>query len=85
MVAVLVVGVATWLLWPSAPQVRAQDQMIQVLDGPGDDQRVTLDASFFPPAGGGKAPVVLLAHGFGGSKQSVRSPPCGWRRRATPC
>ncbi|SNT08838.1 ABC-2 type transport system ATP-binding protein [Streptosporangium subroseum] len=72
--AVLVIGVATWLLWPSAPQVRAQDQMIQVLDGPGDDQRVTLDASFFPPAGGGRAPVVLLAHGFGGSKQSVREP-----------
>ncbi|MFD8533537.1 CocE/NonD family hydrolase [Streptosporangium canum] len=71
-VTVLVVGVATWLLWPSAPPVRAQDQRIAVLDGPQDDQKVTLDASFFPPAGGGRAPAVLLAHGFGGSKQSVR-------------
>ncbi|MET8338693.1 CocE/NonD family hydrolase [Streptosporangium canum] len=71
-VTVLVVGVATWLLWPSAPSVRAQDQKIAVLDGPEDDQKVTLDASFFPPAGGGRAPAVLLAHGFGGSKQSVR-------------
>ncbi|MGV9770509.1 CocE/NonD family hydrolase [Streptosporangium sp. NPDC003464] len=71
-VAVLAVGVAAWLLWPSAPPVRAQDHRIEVLDGPRDDQRVTLDASFFPPAGGGKAPAVLLAHGFGGSKRSVR-------------
>lgn len=72
-VAVLVIGVATWVLWPSAPPVRVQDQKITVLDGPGDDQRVTLDASFFPPAGGGRAPAVLLAHGFGGSKESVRA------------
>ncbi|GAA2884340.1 alpha/beta fold hydrolase [Streptosporangium fragile] len=72
-VAVLVVGVAAWLVWPSAPEIRVQDQMITVVDGPKDDQRVTLDASFFPPAGGGRAPAVLLAHGFGGSKQSVRA------------
>ncbi|MBB2913326.1 ABC-2 type transport system ATP-binding protein [Streptosporangium becharense] len=72
-VAVLVVGVAAWLVWPSTPAVRAQNQMITVVDGPRDDQRVTLDTSFFPPAGGGKAPAVLLAHGFGGSKQSVRA------------
>ncbi|MEU4833762.1 alpha/beta fold hydrolase [Streptosporangium sp. NPDC023615] len=71
-VAVLAIGVVTWLVWPSAPQVRAHNQMIAVVDGPRDDQRVTLDTSFFPPAGGGRAPVVLLAHGFGGSKQSVR-------------
>ncbi|WP_436763444.1 CocE/NonD family hydrolase [Streptosporangium sp. V21-05] len=71
-VAVLVVGVAAWLVWPSEADVRAQNQMITVVDGPGDDQRVTLDTSFFPPAGGGRAPAVLLAHGFGGSKQSVR-------------
>ncbi|WP_433240922.1 CocE/NonD family hydrolase [Streptosporangium sp. CA-135522] len=71
-ITVLVIGVAAWSLWPSAPPVRVQDQKIAVLDGPGDDQHVTLDASFFPPAGGGKAPAVLLAHGFGGSKQSVR-------------
>ncbi|MER5649337.1 alpha/beta fold hydrolase [Streptosporangium sp. NPDC002524] len=72
LVAVLVVGVAAWLVWPSEADVRAQNQMITVVDGPGDDQRVTLDTSFFPPAGGGRAPAVLLAHGFGGSKQSVR-------------
>ncbi|MEU6742225.1 CocE/NonD family hydrolase [Streptosporangium sandarakinum] len=69
---VLVIGAAAWLLWPSAPPVRAQDRWITVTDGPRDDQRVRLDTSFFPPAGGGRAPAVLLAHGFGGSKQSVR-------------
>lgn len=73
LVAVLaVLGVTTWLVWPSAPEARGQEQRITVLDGPAGDQRVELDATFFPPAGGGKAPVVLVAHGFGGTKQSVR-------------
>ncbi|MEW9549536.1 alpha/beta fold hydrolase [Nonomuraea sp. NPDC050783] len=70
--ALALIGVATWLVLPSAPQVRGQDQVISVVDGPADDQQVRLDSTFFPPAGGGRAPVVLLAHGFGGSKQSVR-------------
>jgi ABC-2 type transport system ATP-binding protein len=73
LVAVLALaGVVTWLVWPSAPEAKGLDQRISVVDGPADDQRVELDATFFPAAGGGKAPVVLLAHGFGGSKQSVR-------------
>lgn len=33
---------------------------------------VSLDASVFLPGGSGRSPVVLLAHGFGGSKDSVR-------------
>ncbi|WP_236050886.1 alpha/beta fold hydrolase [Nonomuraea cypriaca] len=70
--ALALIGVTTWLVWPSAPEVRAQDQRISVVDGPADDQRVELDATFFPPPDGGKAPAVLIAHGFGGSKQSVR-------------
>ncbi|WP_235854687.1 alpha/beta fold hydrolase [Nonomuraea aridisoli] len=71
-VALALIGVTTWLVWPSAPEVRGQDQKITVVDGPADDQRVELDTTFFPPPDGGKAPVVLLAHGFGGSKQSMR-------------
>ncbi|MEV7968913.1 alpha/beta fold hydrolase [Sphaerisporangium sp. NPDC088356] len=70
--ALLVLGAAVWALWPASPPVRGFDQAIQVVDGPRDDQHVTLDTTFFPPAGGGKAPAVLLAHGFGGSKRSVR-------------
>ncbi|MEV5328220.1 CocE/NonD family hydrolase [Nonomuraea sp. NPDC052634] len=71
-VALALIGVATWLVWPSAPQVRGQDQQITVVDGPADDQQVQLDTTFFPPPDGGKAPVVMLAHGFGGSKRSMR-------------
>ncbi|MEU7000635.1 CocE/NonD family hydrolase [Nonomuraea sp. NPDC046570] len=70
--AVAVIAMTAWWVWPSAPEPRGQNQRIDVVDGPADDQRITLDATFFAPADGGKAPAILLAHGFGGSKQSVR-------------
>ncbi|WP_157246159.1 CocE/NonD family hydrolase [Nonomuraea typhae] len=73
LVAVLVLaGVIAWLAWPQGPEARGRESRITVTDGPADDQRVELDTTFYPPAGGGKAPAVLLAHGFGGSKLSVR-------------
>jgi ABC-2 type transport system ATP-binding protein len=73
LVAVLaLLGVVVWVAWPSPSGARGQDHRITVVDGPAGDQRVEIDATFYPPAGDGKAPVVLLAHGFGGSKQSVR-------------
>jgi ABC-2 type transport system ATP-binding protein len=43
------------------------------VDGPKDDQHVTLDATFFPPVEGGRAPAILLAHGLGGSKDDTRA------------
>ncbi|MET8161110.1 alpha/beta fold hydrolase [Sphaerisporangium sp. NPDC005289] len=70
-VVVAVIGAVAWAVWPS-PAVRAFDQVIPVADGPSGDQHVLLDTTFFPPATGGRGPVVLLAHGFGGSKRSVR-------------
>src|SRR5215468_1022758 len=45
---------------------------IPVVDGPGGNQRVVIDASFFTPPGGGRLPAVLLAHGFGETKDAVR-------------
>src|SRR5215468_10557969 len=45
---------------------------IPVMDGPGGNQRVVIDASFFTPPGGGRLPAVLLAHGFGETKDAVR-------------
>ena len=51
--------------------VTARTLRITVTDGPGHDQRVSLDATFFTPAGGGRHPAVLLAHGFGGSKDDM--------------
>ncbi|WP_343947744.1 S15 peptidase family protein, partial [Nonomuraea longicatena] len=70
--ALTLLGAVVWLVWPASPEVRGVDGRIDVVDGPGDDQKVTLDTTFYPPAGGGKAPAVLLAHGFGGSKRSMR-------------
>ncbi|MCT9929605.1 alpha/beta fold hydrolase [Planotetraspora sp. A-T 1434] len=70
---ILVAGGLTWALWPSGAPAKGQDVAIPVVDGPAGDQHVTIDATFFPPASGGKAPAVLLAHGFGGSKESVRA------------
>ncbi|MEV0145802.1 MULTISPECIES: CocE/NonD family hydrolase [unclassified Nonomuraea] len=72
LVALILAGVGAWLAWPSAPDVRHSEQRIAVLDGPSGDQRVELDTTFYAPAGGGKAPAVLLAHGFGGSKDGMR-------------
>ena len=45
---------------------------IAVTDGPRDNQHVLLDATFFTPAGGGRVPAILVAHGFGQTKNAVR-------------
>ena len=58
----------------SAPApITARNLMISVLDGPSNNQHVRLDATFFTPAGTGRVPAILLAHGFGGTKNSVRA------------
>jgi ABC-2 type transport system ATP-binding protein len=38
---------------------------------PESGQRVGLDATLYTPVGAGRAPAVLLAHGYGGSKKDV--------------
>ncbi|MFB4313681.1 alpha/beta fold hydrolase [Actinomadura sp. 21ATH] len=64
------------LLWGAAAggeeRVRSAAQRIDVVDGPANDQKVSLDTTFYSPVGTRKAPVVLLGHGFGGSKDDVR-------------
>ncbi|MFC6932056.1 serine aminopeptidase domain-containing protein [Actinomadura yumaensis] len=42
------------------------------MDGPKDDQRVSLDTSFYAPVGRRTGPAVMLGHGFGGSKDDTR-------------
>lgn len=69
--AAVVIVLAAFAAWglagrDGAPSVQHTDQMI---DGAG----VRLDTSFFRPDGAGPAPAVLLAHGFGGSKDDVRA------------
>ncbi|MCO5967963.1 alpha/beta fold hydrolase [Actinoallomurus soli] len=70
--AAVLAGGVTWAALPGPPHVRTSEQRIQVVDGPHDDRHVGLDTTFFAPAGHGRAPAVLLAHGFGGSKDDTR-------------
>src|SRR6266536_567282 len=64
------IALAVTLTRPAPPTIR--NVHIPVVDGPSGNQRVVLDASFFTPAGDGRVPAVLLAHGFGGTKDAVR-------------
>jgi len=72
--AVLVIAaVAVVLVVASRPEpVIVRNLRIAVTDGPQDNSDVVLDASFFTPAGSGRAPAILLAHGFGETKNAVR-------------
>ncbi|MFI9339927.1 CocE/NonD family hydrolase [Streptomyces sp. NPDC052773] len=66
-VAVLA-GAGTWTAVASddPPAVHRADRVVDVGDG------VRLDTSYFTSADDGRRPAVLLAHGFGGSKNDVR-------------
>lgn len=61
--------------------VRSEDLRIEVRDGPARDQPQSLDATLWLPATTGPAPAVLVAHGFGGSKQSVAAEARTWAER----
>jgi ABC-2 type transport system ATP-binding protein len=65
-----VIALAAVLRQPVAVGVR--NLRIPVVDGPRDNQRVVLDATFFTPAGQGRVPAVLLAPGFGETKDAVK-------------
>jgi ABC-2 type transport system ATP-binding protein len=70
-VVVLVAALVGWAVWPSQPGWTSRDLRINVLSGPGGDDPVDLDARFYLPRNvSGKVPAVLLAHGFGGTKDS---------------
>ena len=66
-----VIVVAAVVIRQPAP-VTVRNLRIPVTDGPGNDQHVALDATFFTPPGGGRVPAILLAHGFGETKDAVR-------------
>ena len=73
MVVVLVAAAVTVVIVVRQPvPVTARTLRIAVTDGPGDDQHVSLDATFFTPPGHGRVPAILLAHGFGETKDAVR-------------
>ncbi|OKK22179.1 ABC transporter ATP-binding protein [Streptomyces sp. CB00455] len=69
----VVAGAGTWAAAAPAGDAPAVHREDQVLDMPG----AAIDTSYFTSGGGagegGKRPAVLLAHGFGGSKDDVRA------------
>src|SRR4051812_28425594 len=71
--AIVLAGGLTWAVTGGEPRIHSAEQRIPVVDGPKNDQHVTLDTTFFTPARAGRAPAVLLAHGFAGSKDDTRA------------
>src|SRR5262245_54522856 len=72
---VLVAGLVGWAVAPKPKSFRTTDQLIAVRTGPDDSAEVTLDATLYLPKSASAqdpVPAILLAHGFGGTKQSVR-------------
>ncbi|WP_210589689.1 CocE/NonD family hydrolase [Streptomyces sp. GESEQ-35] len=65
---VVLAGAGTWTAVASddAPAVHRADRVMAVGDG------VRIDTSYFTSGSDGRRPAVLLAHGFGGSKDDVR-------------
>ncbi|MEH1055698.1 alpha/beta fold hydrolase [Micromonospora sp. CPCC 206171] len=75
-VVVLLVAAAVWAARPDRPGFRTESALVTVRSGPAGDQPVELDTTLWLPEGASadrRVPAVLLAHGFGGTKDSVRS------------
>ena len=70
-VGIVAVAVVLAVAGRPAP-VSARNLRIAVTDGPQDNSEVVLDATLFTPPGSGRLPAVLLAHGFGETKNAVR-------------
>ena len=72
-VVVLLAGLVGWAVWPDRNSWTTSDQRLTVMSGPSGTEPVDLDTRFYLPKDrDGRVPAVLLAHGFGGTKNSVR-------------
>ncbi|WP_434741908.1 alpha/beta fold hydrolase [Micromonospora sp. SH-82] len=72
---VLLAAVALWAAWPDRSGFTTESAMVTVRSGPDGDEPVDLDTTFYLPddaSADRQVPAVLLAHGFGGTKDSVR-------------
>src|SRR5262245_35677221 len=72
----LTVDLVAWAVRPTTPGYTTRSQMITVLSGPDGSTPVALDTTYYTPGPGSAShpvPAVLLAHGFGGTKDSVAS------------
>ncbi|MET7805544.1 alpha/beta fold hydrolase [Micromonospora chersina] len=75
-VVVLVAAALVWAARPQRPDFRTESALVTVRSGPAGDQPVDLDTTLYLPGDASarhRVPAVLLAHGFGGTKESVRS------------
>jgi len=73
-VILLLGGLVAWAVWPASPSYTVEERMITVRSGPAGDEPVDLDTTIYLPKAASAAhpvPAVLLAHGFGGTKNSV--------------
>ncbi len=70
-VALAAVGVTLGVLASRPAPIIIRNTRIAVVDGPHANQHVSLDATFYLPAGQGRVPAILLAHGFGETKYAV--------------
>jgi ABC-2 type transport system ATP-binding protein len=71
---VLLGGIVGLVAWPDRASYRTEEHRIEVRTGPAGDQPVILDATFYVPrsaSASARVPAILLAHGFGGTKNSV--------------
>jgi ABC-2 type transport system ATP-binding protein len=72
----LVAGLVAWALRPAQHDYTTSVQAITVLTGPDGATPVALDTTYYRPltaSAASPAAAVLLAHGFGGTKDSVAS------------
>src|SRR5262245_8208795 len=75
-VTVLVLGLVGWAVAPTPASYRTFDQTITVRTGPDNASLIGLDTRLYLPksaSASNQVPAILLAHGFGGSKESVAS------------
>ncbi|MFF4649026.1 alpha/beta fold hydrolase [Streptomyces sp. NPDC001380] len=67
------VGVWTAAASGGGPPVRVEQRFLELPEVPGSARKVRIDTSFLTAGPAGRRPAVLLAHGFGGSKDGVRA------------
>ncbi len=73
-VLAVLLGVTVWAAWPATLGYVAEDRVLTVATGPDGTTRVDLDTTYYRPKGASAASpaaAVLLAHGFGGTKDDV--------------
>jgi len=73
-VLAVIAGLVAWAVAPKPPSYRTVEAMLTVQTGPAGDEPVQLDTTLYLPRSADAehpVPVILLAHGFGGTKRSV--------------